>query len=204
MAMIRTFAERGYRKLITTPHIIQDFYNNSTQTIMPALKLVQKAIKAESIPIELSAAAEYFLDEAFIDRIDNNEPLLTFGDNYVLFETPFLNEPVYLRDVIFKLILAGYKPVFAHPERYQYLFGKMQRLEEIYDSGALLQINLLSLLGYYNKPSQDIAEWLIDKQMVAFAGTDCHKPKHQEAMLALAKNKHYNKLLTQPLLNHRL
>ena len=204
MTMIRTFAQRGYTKLITTPHIIQDFYNNSPETILPALELVRAAIKAEGLPIELHAAAEYFLDEAFIERVDTNEPLLTFGTNYVLFETAFLNEPVYLRDVIFKLILAGYKPVFAHPERYQYLFGKMDRLEEIYDSGALLQINLLSLLGYYNKPAQDIAEWLIDKEMVAFAGTDCHKPKHQEAMQALAKNKHYNKLLTQPLRNHGL
>ena len=204
MDMIRTFIDRGFQRLYTTPHIIHDFYPNGPETIAPALELVRQAIAAEGLPVTIDAAAEYFLDEAFMDKITNKEPLMTFGDRYVLFETPFLNEPIYLRQVIFELLTSGYKPVLAHPERYQYLFGKWAKIEELFDSGVLFQVNAMSLLGHYNKPSQDIAEKLVDKAMLHFIGTDCHKPKHQEIMKALPKLKSYKKALELPLLNRNI
>lgn len=204
MEMIAEFAARGYKRLYTTPHIIHDYYPNGPDTILPALETVRAAIKEAGLDIEIHAAAEYFLDEVFMDAIDQGKPLLTFGDRYILFETPFLNEPVYLRDVIFKLLSSGYKPILAHPERYQYLFGNWKKVEEIFDSGVLFQVNTLSFLGHYNKVSQTLAEGLVEREMVHFIGTDSHKPRHLEAMKALPKSKAYRKALELPLLNHQI
>ena len=81
---------------------------------------MKKHINEESIDIEFEAAAEYYVDYDFEQRI-GKEDFLTFGDNYLLIEFSFLEAPRNLYDIIFKLQLEGYKLVLAHPARYQYL-----------------------------------------------------------------------------------
>ena len=46
--------------------------------------------------------------------------------------------------------------------------------------GVLLQINWLSLIGYYSKEVQDKVEDLITNNMVRFIGSDCHNMRHVE------------------------
>src|SRR5688500_18506007 len=86
--MLRKFNELGYQKVITTPHVMSDFYKNTPEIILGGLAHVRSAIKAENLPIEIEAAAEYYLDFKFDELIKKKE-LLTFGDNYVLFELSF-------------------------------------------------------------------------------------------------------------------
>jgi protein-tyrosine phosphatase len=203
--LIRGFAELGYKRLITTPHIMGDFFRNTPEIISAKLEEVRNTLITEQIDISIDAAAEYYLDESFIARLENAEPLLTFGDRYVLFETSYMNEPVYLKDIIFLLKAANYQPVLAHPERYMYLFNNPKKLEEIAATGVHLQINMLSLSGYYSKQSQKIAERLIDAEMVSMIGSDCHKMKQQQTLIdTIGNSKYYRKVLQQSLLNHSL
>ena len=68
--------------------------------------------------------------------------------------------------------LAGYTPVIAHPERYLYMrYGDYCELK---DKGYLLQLNLLSLSGYYGKQVMKNAETLLEKGMYDMVGTDLH------------------------------
>ncbi|HSI89732.1 MAG TPA: CpsB/CapC family capsule biosynthesis tyrosine phosphatase, partial [Adhaeribacter sp.] len=105
----------GYKKLIMTPHIMGDFYKNTPEGIAEKLALLKAAVKEKGWQIELAFAAEYYLDEWFIRRLENNDKLLTFGDNYLLFETSYINEPSFLKEAVFSMQSAGYKPVLAHP-----------------------------------------------------------------------------------------
>ncbi len=203
--MIRTFEELGYKRLITTPHIMGDFYRNTPAIIRQKLEEVRVAIRDEGIQVRLDAAAEYYLDEQFIEKIDRSEQLLTFGDNYLLFETPFINEPSRLKECIFLLKAAGYQPILAHPERYAYLYNNFRRLEELVDAGALLQVNTLSFGGYYSAQAQKLAEKIVHAGMVSFLGTDCHKPKHLEALTTtIHKSKAYKQALRLNLLNRSI
>lgn len=202
--LLRSFEERGYEKIITTPHIIQDLYQNSAETIFPVLERVKSELKQVGSKLKIEAAAEYFIDDAFISRIENDEPLLTIGQKYVLVETGFINEPAYLREILFKLRLKGYKPILAHPERYLYLQNKPEKLEELFDSGVSLQLNTMSLGGYYGKPAQKFAEMMITKGFVHFLGSDCHRSKHLEPLRLAYQSKLYGKLREQTLLNDTL
>ena len=130
--------------------------------------------------------------------------MLTIGEKYVLVETGFINEPAYLREVLFKMRLKGYKPILAHPERYLYMQTKPEKLEELFDSGVFLQINTMSLGGYYGKPAQKFAEMMITKGFVHFLGSDCHRVKHLEHLQLAYKSKLYTKLREQALLNDTL
>jgi len=202
--ILRAMVDLGYKKIITTPHTMMESYPNTPEIINNGLKSMRKAIEQSNIPIKMEAATEYYLDESFIERLDNDEPLMTFGDNYVLFETSCINEPPFLKEATFKMTVKGYKPVYAHPERYLYLIENDNLLEEMVDRDIFFQLNLNSLSGVYSKPVQKFAEKLIDRKIVSFVGTDCHHFGHMEYLEKSTQTKHFKKLLDLDLLNNTL
>ena len=204
LTLIGELIDMGYRKLTATPHIMGDFYKNTPAIIHEKLIKVQQAVNQKGWNIELKAAAEYYLDEWFMEKLRREEPLLTFGNGYVLFETSYINPPVQLQEAIFLMKSQNYKPVLAHPERYIYFHENFTKIKELYEMGVLLQININSLSGYYSVPAQGIAEKLVDNRMVHFAGTDCHSLKHIQSLHMAQSKKYYAKLLTLDLLNHIL
>ncbi|MCS6833790.1 MAG: capsular biosynthesis protein [Flammeovirgaceae bacterium] len=205
VALVKSLKEIGYKKLITTPHVMHDFYKNTPEIISEKLQLLREKLTQENISIPIEAAAEYYLDEFFVQKLKKQEPLLSFGKKkYVLFETAFMNASSYLHEAIFQMQLAGYQPVFAHPERYVYLFGKYEEILSLKEKGVYLQINLNSLTGYYSKESKKIAERLIEDKAVDFVGTDCHNEKHIDNLLLAPQSKYFDKLLSLPLLNATL
>ena len=204
ISLIKEFSALGYQKLITTPHIMSDFYRNTPEIILGKLKEVQKAILEAGIDIQLEAAAEYYLDEGLMRKLETNEELLTFGDRYLLFETSFMNPSAYLSQAVFAMQSQGYKPVLAHPERYVYLHNKYSELLSIREKGVLLQVNINSLSGYYSKSCQKVAEQLIEDGMVAFLGSDCHGKRHLESLAGALKSPVTKQAYQNNLLNNLL
>ncbi len=83
--IILHFQLLGYQKLITTPHVISDTYRNTSEGILAKLEELRAHLKRRHIDIRVEAAAEYYLDEQLLDKLEN-ETLLTFGRNkYLLF-----------------------------------------------------------------------------------------------------------------------
>jgi protein-tyrosine phosphatase len=202
--LLRGFSELGYKHLVTTPHILSDFYPNTPNGIRKQLTLVQAACQQQGVAISLEAAAEYYLDEVFFKSLDADENLLSFGDKYILFETGFVNQPAILFDAIFRMKARGYKPILAHPERYEYMYNNHELAQELVDRGALLQINLNSISGYYSVPARKVSEWLINKKLVHFVGSDCHNQKHFNLIRETIKLPYFDKLLKLDLLNNTL
>ena len=175
--LIKKLQSLGYKKLITTPHVMSDFYQNSSEKILAGLEKVKLELNKQKIPIEISVAAEYYIDYEFEQKI-GKEKFLVFGDNYILVELSFIESPKNLYDVIFKLQLEGYKVVLAHPERYSYFM--IDDYVELVNRGVFLQINLLSLISYYSKSIYKKTEKLIQMKLVKFVGSDCHNINHVE------------------------
>jgi len=199
--VIKGFQHLGYRKLVTTPHIMHDFYRNTPENILPLLEEVKQAVARENIPIELEAAAEYYLDEHFIDLIDTDAPLLSFGNNYVLFELSFAARPLNLREAIFNLQTKGYKPILAHVERYLYFHKNIDELVELKNTGIYYQLNLLSLSGYYSKGVRQMAQKLVNQGLIDFIGSDCHNGNQLISLSQVLNSAEMNVLTTTRLLN---
>jgi tyrosine-protein phosphatase YwqE len=182
--LIKGLMEFGFKKIITTPHCMVDYYRNSPEIINSGLAKVQAELKRQNIDIVLEAASEYYLDDDFERKINAGE-ILTFGANYVLFELPFLSEPPNLGQVIFTLQSMGYRPILAHPERYGFYYDNFEKYQEFVDRGVFLQVNLLSLMGHYSPETKKVAEKLIDRGLISFLGSDLHNVRQLE-MLKLA------------------
>ena len=202
--IISNFIDLGYKKLITTPHVMSDAYRNTAEGILSRLAELKAYLKEHHLDISMEAAAEYYLDEDLVSKLNNNESLLTFGNNLLLFETNFLSEPLNLKEFIFLANTKGYQPVLAHPERYIYLQNNLEKARDFLDRGVYFQINISSISGHYSKGIQQTVLKLIDNGMVHLVGSDCHHVQHVQLVREARKLKAYRKALSLPLLNNTL
>lgn len=194
LALLTEMQGLGYKKVITTPHIMSDSYRNTPEIILGGLAKVREAAKSAGLTMGIEAAAEYYLDFDF-ERKLKEEKLLTFGNNYVLFELSFMNPPENMNSVIFQLQTSGYKPVLAHPERYNYWHKEFNKYEELHEKGVLLQLNINSLTGHYSPATKKVAEQMIEKGIVSLVGTDCHHMGHIELIKKVRGEKALRKLI---------
>ena len=197
--LVKKMMSLGIKKIIATPHVMIDYYRNDSQSIGNALSLLKSELKNQNIDIDITAAAEHYFDETFEQRIDERKAF-TMGDNYVLFEFSFITQPPNAIHVIQKMKDAGYKPILAHPERYGYM--SIDEMKTLRSWGCDLQLNTISLSGYYGKQTKKIAEEMIDNQMVDFISSDMHHPRHAAAFENTLKMPYLEKLLSDyPLKN---
>ena len=190
----------GIKNFITTPHVLGDVYPNSSETIKSKLEEVRKALLAEGyLDIKINAAAEYMLDEQFSKRLEKND-ILTLKDNYILVEMSYFNAPMNLYDVLFEIQLKGYKPVLAHPERYNFYHNELDNYYKLKKAGCLFQLNLLSLTEQYGKNVQQISNKLLKQNLYDFVGTDTHHKNHLQLLKKIGTDKNLKKI--QHLLNN--
>lgn len=181
--LIKGLKDLGFQKLITTPHIYPDYYPNTSKIILEKLSEVRQALSDSGIDIPLEAAAEYYLDDQFQALLDADD-LLTLPGRYLLFEMSFFAPYPFVAEVVFNLRMKDYKPVLAHPERYNYFHSSkgFEALEILWHSGVRMQVNLLSLEGAYGGAVKKQAVRLLEAEMVSFLGTDLHTVKHLEGL----------------------
>lgn len=178
IALLKELSAAGIREFVCTPHIIQDMYRNTPETIGNALNTLQNAVHREGLDVKISAAAEYMLDEFFLDAIRTGKKLLTLKDNLVLTELPYSIQPTNLEEISFEISTSSYQPILAHPERYRYLHGNNAAYARLKELGFVFQLNLLSLTGYYGKNEAATARYLLKEGMISFVGTDLHHTVH--------------------------
>lgn len=182
LELIKGMVELGYKKLITTPHIMWDIYKNTHEVILEKLALVKNAVRNAGIDVEIHAAAEYFLDEHVEELLQKKEPLLTISGNMVLTEFSMAFPSMNIKDILFKMQMQGYQPVIGHPERYTYLERNKDFYSELKDIGCLFQLNLLSLSGHYGRSVTELAQYLLKNGYYNLVGTDLHHSGHLEGL----------------------
>ena len=199
--LIEKMSSYGIKNFITTPHILGDVYPNTPEIIKSKLKEVKNELLRRNITdVTIDAAAEYMMDEQFSAIIEKNEEILTLKDNLILVEMSYFSPPINLYDILFQLQLKGYKPILAHPERYNSYHTNFQDYYKLKRAGCLFQLNLLSLTEQYGKYVQKTAEKLLKENMYDFVGTDTHHQNHLQLLQKVSTKKNFKKI-EQLLLN---
>lgn len=182
LRLVKGLMKMGVNRSVATPHVISDMYRNTPETIGAALKLLQDAIAQEGLDFSLSAAAEYMMDPYFFELLQSGEKLLTIKDDLLLTEFSFGYRPDNPKEMSFSIITNGYTPILAHPERYSYYHSDFSNYNDLKEMGFLLQVNLLSVTGYYGPGAAKAARYIIKNDLVSFIGTDMHHERHLAAL----------------------
>ncbi len=189
LELLKGLEALGIKEFIPTPHIMQDFYPNTAESIGNAYELLLGNLNKRLLNnITINPAAEYMLDSNFESLLEQAH-LFTLKSNYVLVEMSYFQPPINIEELIFKIKLKGYIPVLAHPERYAYYHNNLAYYNRLKSLGCLFQLNLLSLSDHYGKSVQKTGTYLLDENLIDLAATDTHNMYHIEKLSNLVLSK---------------
>lgn len=175
MNMARQAEKLGYDKIVATPHYIDTDVKVTASFIEDSIKKLNKEFKKNNIDIKMYAGNEVFFANDMYKLLVDKKALKIGNTRYVLFEFPMFNsKPLNMKDEVYNLIVSGYIPIIAHPERYIFTKEAYSDFIELIDMGALMQINLGSISGIYGKVAKSNVKKLLKKNMVHFIATDSH------------------------------
>jgi len=175
--LIKLLMDLGLRQFIITPHVYDEVYPNTPETIdMAHEKLYMEMERSGLEDVYTHSGGEYMLGERFGNLLENNR-VRAFPTGHLLVELPWLAEPPQLEQTLFRILSKGYIPIMAHPERYTFYSQQYKMYHRLKDIGCLLQMNLLAPTGYYGREVSKSAEYLRKNNMYDFVGTDLHNER---------------------------
>src|SRR5690606_122759 len=181
LELIKGLNSLGFNKFICTPHIMDGVHPNTKSTIQTAYEALKGSLAEQNSKVEIFPAAEHMIDDGIVQLIERGN-LCVMPGGYVLIEMSYLSESKALFQTIKDIQKLGYKPVLAHPERYNYYHYNFNMYHQIRDAGCLMQLNLLSISRYYGVEVKSAALTLLKSGMYDFVGTDLHHNRHLAAL----------------------
>jgi protein-tyrosine phosphatase len=149
LAMAASLAGAGFTKVYCTPHLIRGCYDATNDEVCRAVAELQERLNAIDIPLTLFAGREYCLDEYLLTALQTPLPL---GDSrLVLVEIPAQISCDMARNLIYGVVLSGFTPVIAHPERCPLLALPVRRTA---NTGILGSISSLLISNRNNGAQQ--------------------------------------------------
>jgi protein-tyrosine phosphatase len=186
--MLEGFLALGFESVIPTPHVYQELYPNTPQTVKKAFgELSQHCLNDQTVSIP-SYAAEYMVDEVFMKKLETGVPSLLLKEKYILLEINFFGATTILESACFQLQQKNMFPILAHPERY-HLIKDIAAYTNLKNKGFYFQLNALSLLGHYGPDVKQKAEKLLQAGLYDFVATDAHHPQHLKTLKTLSLSK---------------
>lgn len=191
LAILADYEAAGMKNVWLTPHIMEDV-PNTTDDLKERFNELLSAYRGNLV---IRLASENMIDSLFDEILEAND-LLPIGDNHksLLVETSYFNAPLRLNETFEKIKAKGYYPLFAHPERYNYI-DSIKEYKRLKNLGVRFQLNLLSLDGAYGPVAKDKSHELLKLGMYDAFGSDLHRHRQFEYIKKLALNAGLNKQL---------
>lgn len=188
MTILQEAVRQGIGKMIVTPHYHPGRYKVPAPLVLRTITEVRRELRRRGIAIELIPGQECYYFSNLLGELDAGNVLTMAGSNFVLVEfDPGVMYNV-IQHAVRELFAGGYRPIIAHFERYQCLNERIDRLDELHDHGALLQMNFDRLLGKEGFFRRNFWRRLMREGYVDFLGSDTHgvnfRPLHVDQAMA--------------------
>ncbi len=171
--MLKMAYDQGIREIIATPHYLFGEDLPSAGELRKILSQVQEEAKAIDPGFLIHCGNEVLYFEGMTEELKAGK-ILTLGDSrYVL--TEFYDNASFheIYQAVRKVVMAGYRMVVAHVERY-FCLRESGRLENLIQAGAVLQMNYKSLEGgMFSADSRWCRRQVLDGR-IHLLGTDMH------------------------------
>ncbi len=175
--MLRQAHRQGITEVVATPHHSGQYQNICPDRIRTMCRRLQERAQAElKAEMTIWPGQEIMYSEEALSMLDQGN-LLTIADSrYVLVEFMPTAPYSYIFRAVKDMILAGYRPILAHAERYQAL-RENGRLEELKGQGASIQLNFRSIGGGWYHQTTRWCRKMLRNGIADFLGTDMHNTR---------------------------
>ncbi|MBQ7943440.1 MAG: hypothetical protein IJ326_05185 [Lachnospiraceae bacterium] len=186
--MLRMAAKEGICEIVTTPHYkaSKSRKNVSSTKVKQLVEELQQWLDNENIPIHLYTGNEILYNYE-IDNLLEAHNVCSLADSfYVLIEFSPKDEYTYIKNGVQKVLMAGYVPLIAHIERYDALRKRTERIEELIEMGAYMQVNAGSITGRGGWMTKRCVLRWIKQELIHVVATDAHDDVDRVPALAKA------------------
>lgn len=186
--MLRMAAQEGICEIVTTPHYkaSRSRRNVSSEKIKQLVEELQQWLDNENIPIRLYVGNEILYNYEIDNLLEEHSVCSLAGSFYVLMEFSPKDEYAYIKSGVQKVLMAGYVPLIAHIERYDALRKRTERIEELIDMGAYMQVNAGSITGRGGwRTKRCVLRWM-KQELIHVVATDAHDDVERVPALAKA------------------
>ncbi|MDD6628951.1 MAG: hypothetical protein PUF03_11970 [Lachnospiraceae bacterium] len=174
MEMLRHAYEQGIRRMIVTPHHKPMHHNVNREKMQGLIAALQAQMQKENVEIELYTGNELYYREGLVECLEKGEAVTLADSRYALIEFLPQDRWEYIRDGVNTMLMAGYRPVIAHVERYREVCRDMERVSRLREMGGYLQVNAASIMGRYGIGMKHTTRKLLKYRLVDFLATDAH------------------------------
>lgn len=175
LAMCRLAAAGGCEAVIATPHQRAPSWENTDRQALDALRArAQQAIGSE---LAIYAGGEIRIDSVLLDELESHpgSGLQTLaGSRYLLLEFSRRDPPPDPLALTHELLIAGWRPIFAHPEMIPFLAADLDLVARLAAAGALFQITSMCLTGDIGPRVQSVCERMLERRLAHFVASDTH------------------------------
>jgi protein-tyrosine phosphatase len=172
----RAMASLGYTDVAPSPHAQARYAGGDREACAARLAEARERVGAAGIALQLHPNAENPIDDGFLASLERGEARgVGEAQQFVLVEFPFLDDVPDVPGLISRVRARGVTPIVAHPERCL-CFEEPGRAEAAVGAGAVLQLNIGSLIGRHGWLALQLAERLLGEGLCALGGTDLHGP----------------------------
>lgn len=188
VAMCRAAAADGCTALVATPHLRHPSFPEVARPLLE--RAWQELVAALDGAVEVRLGAEVRVDSGLLAELDGTpaEVLSLAGSRYLLLELPRLEHPPAPEDLVHELVVAGWRPVLAHPEMIPWLAADLDRLAGLVGDGAMLQVTASALLGDHGRWPRDHAWEMVAAGLVHFVASDAHSTTWRPPGLAAVRS----------------
>lgn len=173
LAMARLAVESGVTAMVATPHCADD----RAGEVHSAWLLLRDALREAEIPLTLYPGMEIFGTTKTLRLLQEGKLFTVNGTRYPLIEFSFRSGGEEETGILHHLIQAGYRPLVAHPERYEYLRRNPELVNLWKEMGCLFQVNRGSLLGRFGSGARQMAFALVERGFASAVASDAHSPR---------------------------
>jgi protein-tyrosine phosphatase len=178
LEMAEIASRDGITTIVATPHIKEPPY--PWETIGIKVAELNERLGEEGIPLNVLQGA----DVSFTVDVSSVHGYTINKTRYILIEFPHLYLPGNAKEIIFRLMMHGYRPIITHPERNLSILGTPKLFFDLLDTGLLVQITADSLTGAFGLDIQECASYFLKKKVVHFIATDAHSGRERRPELS--------------------
>jgi protein-tyrosine phosphatase len=177
LALLRGLKEIGFDTVVATPHMRPGMFDNTADDLRRAYDATIGALATASGLPERHLSSEHFFDDIVFTRLIEGSALPYPGARAALVEFPTRMFPAHVAHRFFDLMRRRVRPVIAHPERYEPVWGDISVLDPLLDGGAVLLLDVAALAGKYGRAPRKAAERLVEAGYYQAACSDAHGVK---------------------------
>ncbi len=174
--MLRALHELGFSLVVATPHMRPGLFDNTKTDLERAFQKMRPHLDASAGLPAVELSSEHYFDETVFARIIGGQALPYPGGRAVLIEFYPADFPAQLEHRLFDIRRQRLLPVIAHPERYECVWKRPERLERLVDCGAAALLDTAALAGKYGRRPRRCAEELLERGLYHAACSDAHRP----------------------------